>query len=61
MPQDSARVPEALVEEAIRTLAAMDRPSASEGERQAAEWLAERLRDEGLEPVVQQHPAVGGY
>lgn len=50
-----------LIEAAIRHLAAIERGSASEGEREAAEWIAQRLREEGLEPDVTGHPAHGGY
>lgn len=45
----------------METLAAMSRPSASEGEREAAEWIADRLRDRGLQASVQAEPAHGGY
>jgi hypothetical protein len=50
-----------LIEGAIRHLASFKRGSASEGERRAAEWIAERLRAEGLEPELRDHPAHGGY
>lgn len=50
-----------LIETAIRHLASFERGSASEGERRAAEWIAERLREEGLEPRLSDHPAHGGY
>jgi hypothetical protein len=46
---------------AIHELAGFDRPSASEGERRAAEWIAERLRALGLSPMVEQERAHGGY
>lgn len=46
----------------VRTLAAYDRPSASPGERRAAEWIAERLREIGLRDVrLEEEPAHGGY
>jgi len=50
-----------LIETAIRHLAALERGSGSPGEREAAEWIAQRLREEGLEPEVTDHPAHGGY
>lgn len=50
-----------LIESAIRHLASIERGSASAGEREAAEWIAARLREEGLEPSVDDHPAHGGY
>jgi hypothetical protein len=50
-----------LIEAAIRHLAALERGAGSPGEREAAEWIAQRLRDEGLEPEVTDHPCHGGY
>jgi hypothetical protein len=50
-----------LIEAAIRHLASFERGSGSEGERRAADWIAEQLRAEGLEPEVSDHPAHGGY
>jgi hypothetical protein len=50
-----------LIETAIRHLAAIERGSGSPGEREAAEWIAQRLREEGLEPEVTGHPGHGGY
>jgi hypothetical protein len=47
--------------EAIHQLASFDRPSASEGERRAAEWIAERLRELGCEVQVEEERAHGGY
>lgn len=46
---------------AIHALAAIERPSASEGERQAADWIAARLRALGCETNVEQERAHGGY
>lgn len=43
----------------VEALAAIERPSASPGERAAAELIARRLRDAGLEPRVEEervHP-----
>ncbi len=45
----------------IHELAAMDRPSASEGERLAAEAIAARLRELGCRVAVEEEPAHGGY
>ena len=50
-----------LIEDAVRHLAAIDRPSASPGEHEAAAWIAQRLREEGLDAVVEEDPAHGGY
>jgi Peptidase family M28 len=46
---------------AIHELAAMDRPSASDGERVAAESIAERLRALGCRVEIEQERAHGGY
>jgi hypothetical protein len=46
---------------AIHELAAFERPSASEGERRAAEWIADRLRALGWPARVEQETAHGGY
>ena len=46
---------------AIRELAAMDRPSASEGERVAAESIAARLAALGCRVEIEQERAHGGY
>jgi acetylornithine deacetylase/succinyl-diaminopimelate desuccinylase-like protein len=46
---------------AIRVLAQMDRPSASDGERRAADWIAGRLRGLGCEARVEEERAHGGY
>jgi acetylornithine deacetylase/succinyl-diaminopimelate desuccinylase-like protein len=45
----------------VDELAALDRPSASSGERQAAEWIAEGLRGLGLAPTIEEERAHGGY
>ena len=42
-------------------LAAIERPSASEGEREAAEWIAGALRELGLEATVEEESAHGTY
>jgi Peptidase family M28 len=47
--------------EAVRHLAAFERPSASDGERRAAEWIAERLRAHGAQARVEEERAHGGY
>ena len=51
-----------LIERVVRELAAYERPSASEGERRAAEWLAGELREAGCRDVrVEEESAHGGY
>ena len=52
----------ALIERVVRELAAYERPSASDGERRAAEWLAGELRAAGCrEVMVEEERAHGGY
>jgi len=46
---------------AIRALSALERPSASEGERKAAEWIATRLRALGCRTDLERERAHGGY
>jgi acetylornithine deacetylase/succinyl-diaminopimelate desuccinylase-like protein len=51
-----------LIERVVRELASFDRPSASDGERRAAEWLAGELRAAGCREVrVEEERAHGGY
>jgi acetylornithine deacetylase/succinyl-diaminopimelate desuccinylase-like protein len=51
-----------LIERVVRELASYSRPSASEGERRAAEWLAGELREAGCGAVrVEEERAHGGY
>jgi hypothetical protein len=45
----------------IEHLAAIDRPSASDGERRAAEWIRDELRALGLEARVEAERAHGTY
>ena len=52
----------ALMERVVRELTAFERPSASEGERRAAEWLAAELSAAGCREVrTEQERAHGGY
>lgn len=46
---------------AIHELAGFERPSASDGERRAAGWIAGRLRELGYAPQIEQEDAHGGY
>jgi Peptidase family M28 len=48
-------------QEAIHELAAFERPSASDGERRAAEWIAGRLGALGCRATVEEERAHGGY
>lgn len=45
----------------VHELAAIERPSASDGERRAAEIIAERLRALGCRAEIEQESAHGGY
>jgi hypothetical protein len=45
----------------VDELAAFERPSASEGERRAAEWIAARMRAHGHPARVEVERAHGGY
>ena len=52
----------ALIERVVRELASYERPSASDGERRAAEWLAGEFRGAGCRSVsVEEERAHGGY
>lgn len=48
-------------ERAVHLLAAMDRPSASDGEARAARWIADELRAVGLDAQVEAESAHGTY
>jgi hypothetical protein len=49
------------LEEVVRRLEEIYRPSASEGEREAAEWIAWRLREAGCTVKVEEELAHGTY
>ena len=49
------------IEAVVRRLASIPRPSASAGEREAAEWIAGTLRDLGCNVAVEEEDAHGGY
>jgi acetylornithine deacetylase/succinyl-diaminopimelate desuccinylase-like protein len=52
----------AVLERVIRELATLERPSASDGERRAADWIAAELRAAGCRDVrVEEERAHGGY
>lgn len=50
-----------LLEQAVRHLGAMERSSASDGEREAAFWLADAFRAEGATARVERERAHGTY
>jgi len=56
MPPDRADL-----EATVRHLAAMERGSASEGERTAAEWIVARLRERGADARIEEEAAHGTY
>lgn len=47
--------------ERLEELERIERPSASDGERQAAEWLVERFGELGAEARIEAEPAHGTY
>ncbi|HEX6229310.1 MAG TPA: M28 family peptidase [Solirubrobacterales bacterium] len=51
----------AWLRERLQELEQIHRPSASEGERQAAEWLVERFAEVGAEARIEAEPAHGTY
>ena len=55
-------VPEDTLREVIERLAAIERPPCSPGEREAAEWLAGRLREAGVNEVdLEEEPSWGSF
>jgi hypothetical protein len=66
MPPEASTAPSTLpdaawMRERLDELCAFDRESASDGEREAAEWLAGALRDEGVREVrVAEEPEANG-
>lgn len=47
--------------ERLEELEQIERPSASEGERRAAEWIVERFAEVGAEARIEAEPAHGSY
>jgi len=57
-----AAYPSTALDSELRELSAIERPSASEGERTAAGWIAARLHEHGCrEARVEEEPAHGTY
>ncbi|MGP0101570.1 MAG: M28 family peptidase, partial [Solirubrobacteraceae bacterium] len=53
---------EGVLREVVEALAAIERPPCSPGERQAAEWLAERLRTlSGVDVALEDEPSWGTF
>ena len=65
MPGDDPGAPpgddEATLREVIETLAPLERRAGSEGERQAADWIAQRLRAAGCEAEIETEEYREGY
>jgi hypothetical protein len=49
------------LQEVVETLAAIPRPSVSEGEARAADWIAERLREHGCDADVDVETGYGHF
>jgi hypothetical protein len=60
-PTEAAHLDQAWHRELLDELCAFERPSASAGERQAAEWIVTRLAELGVEARVESEPAHGTY
>ncbi len=59
---ESQRTLRATIEEVVERLAPLDRTPCSRGEREAAEWLAARLRRiEGVEVALEDEPSWGTF
>ena len=54
-------VDQSWLRERLEELEKIERPSASEGERRAAEWLVERFAELGAEARIEAEPAHGSY
>lgn len=57
----SVRVSEEALREVIEKLAPIERPPCSDGERHAAAWIADRLRDAGCDVSVEHEDAWGSW
>jgi Zn-dependent M28 family amino/carboxypeptidase len=57
----AARTPQATLREVIEHLAPMERRAGSEGEREAAEWIAQRLTAAGAPARVEDERYLAGY
>jgi hypothetical protein len=57
----SMAVDKAWLRERLEELERIERPSASEGEREAAEWIVEQLAAVGAEARIEAEPAHGTY
>ena len=57
----SPHLDQAELRDVVETLASIHRPTASQGERRAAEWLLARLRDAGAAGEIELHSAHGTF
>ena len=57
-PGDAA---DATLREVVETLAPLERRAGSDGEREAAEWIARRLREAGCDAAIQEERFHDGY
>jgi hypothetical protein len=60
-PEQIPAPPRERLRSELTELAAIHRPSASDGERQAAEWAAARLRQHGARTAIESDRVHGGY
>ncbi len=58
---DAPRTPEATLREVIETLAPIERAAGSEGERQAAHWIADRLTAAGAPARIEEEKFRGDF
>ncbi|MFN8112032.1 MAG: M28 family peptidase [Solirubrobacterales bacterium] len=61
LTKDAARTPEATLREVIGALAPIERSAGSEGERQAAHWIADRLTAAGAPAQVEEAKFRGDF
>ena len=60
-PDVALHLDEAWLRDLVETLCSIHRPTASQGERRAAEWLLAKLRDAGADGEIESHPAHGTF
>jgi len=58
---DAAKTPEATLREVVEALAPIERLAGSDGEREAAEWIADRLGKAGVEAKVEEEAYREGF
>ena len=60
-PDVALHLDEAWLRDLVETLCSIHRPTASQGERRAAEWLLAKLRDAGADGEIEPHSAHGTF